>query len=393
MKCAVVGAGLMGRAIAKDLSKEPSIDQITVIDISESHLASCSAVSSKIKPLKSDVEDIDTLSKALKGHDVVAGALPHKYSLGLIRSVIKARVNLVDLVGSEPELRLSMHDDAARAGITIIPGFGLEPGLSNMLAGVGTERIDRLETVKILCGGIPRFPQPPFGYRIVFSLESVLNACMRPAKIVRNGVLKTVKPLSEVEEVVFKDPVGRCEAFIMDGLSTLAITIPKKHPEVKEVVSKTVRYPGYAEKFNFLIECGLLSDNPVKVNDHSVVPRKLLEAVLRPVLSKGDERDIAVLRVEVTGRSTRLQEIDPPKRVRYTFEIVDSYDEVERDTSMARTTAYTCAIGCRLVMKGCVKNHGIIPVEHAFAGDLYEIVKKQLLIRGIVISEKTEILS
>lgn len=393
MKCAVAGAGLMGRAIAKDLSKDPSIDEITVIDIDESRLTSCVAVSPKIKPLKLDVEDIDVLANAIEGHDVVAGALLHRHSPGLIRSAIKAGVSLVDLVGSEPELRLAMHDDAVKAGITIIPGFGLEPGLSNMLAGVGIERLARLETVRIFCGGIPRSPQPPLGYRVVFALESVLNACMRPARIVRDGVPKTVRSLSEVEEVVFRDPVGRCEAFIMDGLSTLAITIPEKHPEVKEVISKTVRYPGYAEKINFLIECGLFSDQPVKVNDCSVVPRKFLENVLRPVLSRGDERDITVLRVEVTGRPAHSHEDTPPKRVRYTFEIIDLYDEVERETSMARTTGYTCAIGCRLVMKGRVKSRGVVPVEHAFTGDLYETVKSELLARGIVISEKIEALA
>lgn len=385
MKVFVAGAGLMGKAIVSDLARDSKITEIKVVDINETKLTECATINNKVKTQSVDVTDEVRLADSMRGYDVAAGSLLHAHSPGLVRAAILTGVSLVDLVGSKPELRMAMHDDALKAGVTIIPGFGVAPGITNMLAAVGAERLSQRETIKILVGGIPRFPSPPLNYRVVYALDSVLNTILRKARVVIDGQLAKKEPLTEVEEIHIGKGIGICEAYLTDGLSTLTYTIPKKYPEIKEAMYKTIRYPGFVEKMKFLVDCGLFSTEEVSAGGVMVSPRKVLEAALQPILSTGDERDATVVRVEVVGTS-KIGE----KRIRWTFELLDLFDEETKTTSMARTTGYTCAIACRLVMQGKISSRGVVPVEEIFTGELYELMKSELATRGINITEKLE---
>lgn len=388
MNVLVAGAGLMGKAVVQDLAKDPDVLKITVIDIDEMKLQDCAAISDKVYTLTVDGSDEKKLKEAIKGHDIVAGSLLHKFSPGLVRAAIQSKVHLVDLVGSKSEIKLAMHKDALSNGVTIIPGFGVAPGLSNMMAGEGLRRLFKPDTVKILVGGIPKHPFPPLNYRVIYALDSMLNASVRQAKIIQEGKLIEVEPLTAIEEINFHG-VPPCEAYITDGLSTLAITLPEDYPGLQEVVEKTVRYPGFAEKIRFLEQCGLFSEEEVSIEGVRVSPRKVLKTVLDPILSQGSEQDITLLRVEVSGQESSASS----EKVRYTFELIDHYDEKTNTTSMARTTAYTCAIACRLVAQGKVLKQGVIPVERVFTGELYQEMINELHTRGIIITEIKESLA
>lgn len=385
MKVLVAGAGLMAKAVVYDLAQDSSITEITVIDIDKENLAQCQALSPKVKTQVVDVTKEGMLEQAIKGHDIVAGSLLHKFSPSLVQACINSKVDLVDLVGSRPDLKMSFHQGALDAGVTIIPGLGVAPGLSNVLAGVGLNAVDEPELLKISVGGIPKYPEPPLNYRVVYALESVLNASARKAKVIRSGKVVEVDPLTEVEGISF-DEVGDLESFVTDGLSTLMITIPKDYPNIGEAVEKTVRYPGYAEKLKFLADCGLFNDQEITIDDVKVIPRKVLEASLRPILTRGRDEDVTVMRVEVVGKSK-----ESGKRVRITYDLVDFFDEETKTTSMARTTGYSCAIGCRMVLKGLLPK-GVIPAEYAFGGELYPKLKRELSLRNINIVEKVEVI-
>src|SRR5690606_5050832 len=101
----------------------------------------------------------------------------------------------------------------------IVPGSGVAPGITNFLAARGIELLDRAEEVVMICGGIPRHPQPPLMYQVVFRLESVMGLYTRPALAIENGELIELEPLSGLEKIEFPEPVGECEAVITDAHS------------------------------------------------------------------------------------------------------------------------------------------------------------------------------
>src|SRR5690606_4574117 len=108
---------------------------------------------------------------------------------------------------------------------------------------------------------LPQHPEPPLNYQIVYSLEGVLDYYTTVSWILRDGELRQVDALSEVEPVEFPTPVGTLEAFhTAGGLSTLPWTYQGR---VRSMEYKTLRYPGHAAIMRAIRELGLLRLEPV----------------------------------------------------------------------------------------------------------------------------------
>ena len=66
--------------------------------------------------------------------------------------------------------------------------LGGTPGMTNILAGYGASKLDKIEMIKMYVGGIPVKPEPPLEYNHVFSMEGLLDHYTDPSFIVRNGM-------------------------------------------------------------------------------------------------------------------------------------------------------------------------------------------------------------
>ncbi|RLE52270.1 MAG: saccharopine dehydrogenase [Candidatus Methanomethylicota archaeon] len=376
MRILVLGCGPMGYAIVKDLVKDDQIDEVAVVDISSKRLENLKTFvkSDKVITIQMDVTDKSMLLKTMKNFDCIAGALPHRLTVHADRTAIEAGVDMVDLA-FEPE-QLELDDMAKKAGVTLIPGCGVAPGLSNMLVAYGASKMDVVEEVCIRVGGIPFNPTPPLDYKIVFSVESVIAEYCRPVRIVKDGQLIRVPALSGIEKFTLPE-LGELECFYTDGLSTLINTMKG----VKSMCEKTIRWPGHAEKVKVLRDLGFFDADPIEIGGVKISPRllsaKLMNEKLR--MEEGD-KDITVLLVDVVGNKGNL-------RVHCNYKMIDYYDDVEKLTSMGRTTGFTCTIMMRMVLKGEVKGPGVIPPELALTPKQFEYFANELAKRGIYIHE------
>jgi lysine 6-dehydrogenase len=377
LRAAVFGSGLMGSAIAQDLVSSNDVDQVTVYDVDRNRLNELARTerSSKLSAKVHDVRRVPETVKLLRAFDVGIGALPHDLCEYAIKSSIQAGVNFVDLIFGWRYEETKVHAAAKRKGITIVPACGLAPGLSNILAMAGAEAMDRVDEVRLKVGGIPEKPKPPLNYRIVFSFEAVLEEYFRKACIVKNGKPAYVPALSGLETVRFPPPIGECECFYTDGLSTLIRTMKG----VKEMDEKTIRWPGHVAQIQTLIECGLLDESPVKYDDQLIVPRRFVARTISDRIQLGKEKDLTLLRVDVKGRTGS-------RRVHQRYEMIDHYDTKNKITSMARTTAFPCSIAAQLLASGAVAENGLVPPELAFQGELREKMLRYISKRGIKIT-------
>jgi lysine 6-dehydrogenase len=370
----------MGAAIAKDLVKSKNVDHVTVYEVNRRRLQALSKQerSSKLAARVHDVRRINETTKLLKKFDVGIGALPHGLSEYAIRSAISARVNFVDLIFGWRFGQAEIDSACKRRGVTIIPACGLAPGLTNVLAMAAAEKMQRVDEVHIKVGGIPEKPRPPLNYRIVFLFQAVLEEYLRKARIIKDGRAVDVPALSGLETIRFRPPVGRCECFYTDGLSTLIQTIRKVH----EMDEKTIRWPGHAEQIKTLIECGLLQTEPVKYHNQLVTPREFVSNTLSERLALGKERDLTLLRVDVSGKRGG-------KLTRHRYQMVDHYDGRHGITSMARTTAFPCSIAAQILASGRIEQKGLVPPEVAFREGLREELLGYLEARGMSIQSKS----
>lgn len=366
----------MGSAIARDLVRSKLVDEVSVYDVERKRLDALARAedSAKLSVKIHDVRRSSETVKLLKQFDVGVGALPYRLSEYAVRSTIRARVNFVDLIFGWRFGQKEIHSAARKKKIAVIPACGLAPGLTNILAMAAADEMDKVREVHIKVGGIPERPRPPLNYRIVFSFEGVLEEYLRKARIVKNGWITDVPALTGLETVTFRPPVGACECFYTDGLSTLVQTLKG----VQEMDEKTIRWPGHVAQIKTLIECGLLETDPVHFDGKLIVPRRFVGQILSDRISLGREKDLTLLRVDVTGRRGA-------KNIQHRYEMIDHYDAARKMTSMARTTAFPCSIAAQMLGTGEVDMKGLVPPELAFRGELRERFLRYLRTRGMKI--------
>jgi lysine 6-dehydrogenase len=381
MKVAVVGAGLMGPAIALDCLESGEVKEILLLDIDEGKLKRAWEKLGRPKKLKTAIQDVTDrrgFVEAIKGYDVLGIALLRWLNVEAMWGAIEAGVHAVDL-SSPPKGDWPRIDEAAKkADVTIIPGCGVEPGLTDILAAHGMELLDKVERVDIFCGGIPRHPEPPFKYKIVFGGRYLP---LRPGmvKVIKNGEECYVKRYTVAEPITFEGVEEELETFY-DGFPEVLYEL-EKFREVKWCSEKTVRYKGYCEKVNFLDWCGLLGREAIEFKGQSLIPFQVFSEIIYPkVKMKEGESDITVLRVIVSGLKEGVQ-------TTYTYDMVDYYDEEKQVTSMAKTTGYTAAIVMRMIGRGDITERGLIPTVKAIKGELFHRLVEELRRSGVEIKE------
>jgi saccharopine dehydrogenase-like NADP-dependent oxidoreductase len=378
MKTLIVGCGNIGSVATEDLAKSMRSIDIVAADKNETLAKNVAQKISKdnVSWIQLDATKHEELVKALKNFDLVMGFLPGKFGYRLMKSCIKAGKNLVD-VSYMPENPLALHDEAVKANVQVIPDCGLAPGIGNILVGHASAELDKVQTVHIMVGGLPKVPIPPLDYVITWSPENLIDEYMRKAVIVENGRKVEVEALSGLEEVDFPD-FGKLEVFYTDGLRTLLATMP----EAYNMWEKTLRYPGHAEKVRLLKTLGFFEEEQVNVEGVNVSPRKLSVKLLGQKLWKPEVKDVVALKIEVSG-------VKDGKEASYAYQLLDYYDDKLGVTAMARTTAYTASVVAQFVLEKIVKGVGVIPPEKiGMDKALFKRFVGELEKRGVKITEK-----
>ncbi|WP_124070374.1 saccharopine dehydrogenase family protein [Filibacter tadaridae] len=381
MHVVVLGTGMIGTTVVSEVSKFESVDRITAVDVKQENVDKCLEIanSRKVQGRVASFATEEDIALVLKDADIAVACLPHSLSMVASKAAIISKCNLVDLVGSKFNEKFELHKDAQDAGITIVPGCGVAPGITNFLAAQGIEMLDEAENAVMICGGIPRYPVPPLWYQVVFRLESVLGLYTKPALAVENGKLVELAAFSGLEKVVFDEPIGACEAVITDAHST-AFTLKDK---VKNLYEKTIRYPGHWEKMNVLNELGFLTNEPLEINGSLTTPRAIAEKVLAKKMIGLSAEDITVVRVEVSG-------IKDGKPKKHTWELIDLAEQNFTITSMVKTTAIPAALITKWIAMGRVTETGVVPIENIMVKERFQPFVDELKESGIHIEYKEE---
>ncbi len=386
MKILVLGSGLMGPASAYSAMSDPDVTQVTLCDMDQKQLDAAHTKlagmegAEKLTTVRLDLGDEAASAQLMAAYDAVVAALPRvAIPLG-IRAALTAKTPLVDLSWPAVEQIEEIQQHAEAVGGLVIPGCGVEPGLTEIMARYLAEKLDRIDELHIKCGGIPAEPAPPLGYKIVFGGRQ-LPLREGEAFICRNGQLETVPRYSGAHPVYFAG-VGECESWhegFMPWLMELDVL-----KGLKLGTQMTVRWPGYAEKATVLRDLGMFSLEPIDVDGIQVAPKALLDALLYPHVNLEEgEIDITCFRVEVVGeKKGRLR--------KYKIEMVDWYDKELGFTSMARTTAITGAIVARMIARGELRATGFVTPEKVIAGPLFDTLVEELAAVNIRFEMTTE---
>lgn len=345
----VLGCGLVGTAIARDLSRERDLE-ITVADASSEALGRFGKAPG-VRVIEADLSDTREIARTVQGTDVVVGALPGRLGFAMLETVIREGKPVADISFS-PEDPLPLDGLAREKGVTAVVDCGVSPGISNFAVGRAAAALSVVEEVEIRVGGLPLDRRRPFEYAVVFSAADVIEEYTRPARIVEDGRIVTRPALSEVETIEVPG-VGTLEAFLSDGLRTLLATV-----RARSMKEKTLRYPGHADAMRALRDSGFFDTRSVEAGGVSVSPRAVAEKLLARAWNLGDgEEEFTFLKIVVRGSDAA----GCPRR--YWFELLDRTDTKNGVTSMARTTGFPCAALAAMLARGEYADPGIRPLE------------------------------
>ncbi len=371
MKISVLGAGRIGSVMAIDLSKSSEFE-VRVAD-RDPHRLKQLENSHGILGERIDLSLPSTITRAIRDADLVVSAVPGFLGFQTLRTILEAGKNVID-IAFFPEDPFGLDALAKEQGVTAIVDCGVAPGMSNLLVGHCSNRLDRTDSVSIYVGGLPSKREGLFEYRAVFSPIDVIEEYTRPSRIVQDGQIIQREALSEIEALCFPG-IGDLEAFNTDGLRTLAQTI-----DAPNMVEKTLRYPGHASQMKLLRDMGLFEKNEVMLPDGQAVrPIDLTTSLLFPLWEMQEgERDITVMRICVCGSVKGTRQC-------ITYDLIDRYDEATHTPSMARTTGYAATTAARMLASGLFDQCGVFPPE--FIGripDCVNFMLQGLEQRGIV---------
>jgi lysine 6-dehydrogenase len=369
---AIIGSGRQGTAAAYDLGKFGEADYLLLVD-SDDTQASVAAervnrlLNSEIAEAQTlDAGDVKAVSKTLKDHaiDVILSGAPYFYNLNLTHAAISAKAGMTDLGGNSQVVKdqLELDSEARQAGVSIVPDCGLGPGMTTTLALYAMHQLDDPNEVFIWDCGLPQSPEPPWNYRLTFSIEGLTNEYYGDCIFIRDGKTTPVPALEELEYLDFPEPIGRLEAFTTSGgVTTAAESLAGK---LQTLQNKTMRYPGHFEMLKTIQRLGLLEPEAVSVDGQEVSPRAVLHALWEPqIRADADTRDLAIIRVLAKG-------INAGKPAEALVDLFLYYDEQTSFTAMEQGTGWHASIITHAIARGDVPV-GAVPLEKAMEGTAF----------------------
>lgn len=379
---AVLGLGLMGKAICYDLLSFTTDHLVYGFELSDTRRKELENEFSKFdnrfntKKLELTIQEDATnepLVQELKNLDVkvVFGSIDYKYNEYLTKVCILAGSSFVDL-GGNPDIVHKQHfldEQAKKAQVTIIPDIGLAPGMADIIAASIMHEFTELDECHIRVGGLPQDPETILKYQQVFSIRGLTNEYLEDCYIVRNGKITTVEGLTELEELHFPDPWGKLEAFQTSGGTS---NLPQIYEgKIKELDYKTIRFPGHCQFFNFLKDFELLNSKSFLESKYS--PREVIEHFLVKHLPKG-KKDAVLVRITVKG-----QKGSDKKQI--TMDLIDLFDDKTKYSSMARTTAFPTSIIGQMIMNDMISQKGVLFSENSipYASFIDELSKRNIV--------------
>ena len=229
-----LGCGLVGKFVVTKMSSLGY--KIHVIDL---------VIPSEIKEnseISFEEGDVFQIVNDLPEAKVIINLLPGGIGETIRPMLISMGIDIIDLAFTETEPSVH-HQHAVNNNCTLIWDVGIAPGLSNMLIKKEYDTDSKMRDVSIKVGGNPVKPDNEWSYMAPFSPSDVIEEYTRPARIIENGEINTVEPLTDLHSITVSN-FGVMEAFLTDGLRSLLDS--RMAENMREY---TVRWPGHIQKW------------------------------------------------------------------------------------------------------------------------------------------------
>lgn len=285
------------------MARNRKVSEVVLADVrteSARNLASRSR-DGKFRVAKVDARDASSVKKILRGCDVLVSAIPSEMNLKVMLQAIDGGADYVDF-----SVAHEIIDDFAkyarrceRAGVTAITGMGADPGISDVFARYGADKLDSAYEAHVRDGdnGVAEGVE-------LFSLWSPLDMMEEVtinAAVFRNGEIEWLPPLHKKEIYRFPEPIGPLPVYNTTHEETFMI--PMFIKGIRNADFKIAVDDGFVSAANMIRKLGMHSLKEIDVKGVKVRPLDVVVAMMpTPTDLIGKVKGSAGIVVEVLGK-------------------------------------------------------------------------------------------
>ncbi|MFZ5917736.1 MAG: saccharopine dehydrogenase family protein [Chloroflexota bacterium] len=387
MKVLLLGVGMQGKAALHDLARSQAVTEIIAadrdFDALQAHVVHA-GYGLKVQPEHVDAADLPSIDRLMAlGPDVVIDLLPVAFHGRVAAAAVGHGVHVVNASYATPELK-KLDGQARAKGLALLPEFGMDPGIDLVLLGEAVRACGRIEDIITYGAG---FPEPdaahnPLKYKVTWTFDGVLISYRRAGRVIRQGHIVDI-PATEMfaaehTHEIELEGLGRLEAFPNGDALAYADALGIETAGLRNMGRYVLRWPGHCAFWKALVDLHLLDDEPALVDGVAVNRRRYLAAVLEPHLQYGLlERDVVVVRVDVTGRQDG-------HKTRALLQVIDRRDLGTGFTAMSRTVGFTTSIGAQMIGDGRISRRGLLsPLNDVpFEAFVAELKKRNIVVQA-----------
>lgn len=195
-----------------------------------------------------DVTNEGRLGEVLKNYDAVVSCLPFHFNVAIAETAVACGVHYFDLTEDVATTK-AIIELSADSPAVMAPQCGLAPGFIGFVGAFLAGKFNKIRSIKLRVGALPKHPTGLLGYAFNWSPEGVVNEYLNDCEVIEEGVRKWVSPMEWLEKIVIDGL--QLEAFTTSGgLGTMCETYDGI---VENLDYKSIRYPGHATMMNFFM--------------------------------------------------------------------------------------------------------------------------------------------
>jgi len=340
----------------------------------------------KVKLMELDANNTGKVLETIKKEKVesVVNCAWYQTNLGVMDACLKGGATYTDLGGffdtclKQIELNKKWKD----AGINATIGLGSTPGMTNVAGAAGAKRLDKLDTIDIVCAWGNTLPVKEAGWP-GYSIRTVLDEFTQESVQWINGKYEKQKILGGETDVVMPDPIGKVKAYYIKHSEPATMG---KYLNAKRCTFRIGFPSSDMATFMTLRALGFADTNPVE--QYKVSPLDFLTAMYQKGISEGraappkEKFEYDMFRIDCAGTKDGM-----PKTVTY---FIITWNDPERGVSSARDTSVPPSIVAHWQHTKKIKESGVFPAEATVDPEAFfvELGKRKILVDEQITSTK-----
>jgi len=438
-KILVLGAGRVARPCVAYLQQRSGYS-LTIVDTDPENLKRVAGGDRNTVTVEGNA--LERAGGLIPDCDLVISLLPASLQPEIARQCIAAGKPMINAGYVSTEMQ-AFHAEAESAGVLILCEMGLDPGIDHMSAMKTIDEIHgqggKVVEFRSICGALPApvSNTNPLGYKLSWSPADLIGACVRPARYLMDSKIADLPGDRTLQDYRLKHlgALGWFEEY--PNMDALPYVERYRIPEAGTVYRGTIRYIGWCDLINRLVDLGyfdrqkidvkgmsyldftcrlascktpkhddfpavmsgvigvppdsvlikkmewlgLFSQDPVPFDTAS--PRDILAGLFSERLFwQPGEQDIVILRHEYLASFPEKNSLR-----RYIATLVD-YGESDGETSIARTTGLPVGIGADMILRGKLREFAGVHIP--VMPEVYDEALEELERNGISFEETVE---